>query len=187
MRIHHIARITLVVSDLDLAVAEHGDSIERAQVTRLKMPEARAIGLGVPAIAGARAAVVRYGAAAAEIELIEQPEAKAIVQPLGWAGFERTENSLSVTINCVDSALSAAFYLGLGANEVRQLEAFTRVIQLDNSSLKFESGYDYASAMDLAHLRIGILSVRLARIGSRGQAGPLRVLRGPDAELIELV
>ena len=187
MRIHHIARITLVVNDLDSAVTENGDSIERAQVTRLIIPETRAIGLGVPAIAGARAALVQYGEAGPEIELIEQPEAKAIAQPLGWAGFERTENSLSVTINCVDGALSAAFYLGLGANEVRQLEAFTRVIQLDNSSLRFESGYDYASAMDLAHLRVGILSVRLARIGSRGQAGPSRVLRGPDAELIELV
>ena len=187
MRIHHLARITLVVSDLDSAIAEHSDCIEGVQVTRLKMLEARAIGLGAPAIAGARAALVQCGEPAAEIELIEQPDARAIAQPLGWAGFERTENSLNVTVNCADSAVSAAFYLGLGANEVRQLEAFTRVIQLDNSSLRFESGYDYASAMDLAHLRVGILSVRLARIGSRGQAGPSRVLRGPDAELIELV
>lgn len=187
MRIHHIARITLVVSDLDSAIAEHSDGIEPAHVTRLKVYEARAIGLGVPAIAGARAAVITLPEAAAELELIEQLTATAIAQPLGWAEFERTQNLLSVTVNCLDSAVSAAFYLGLGANDVRQTEAYTRVIQLKNSSLLFQSGYDFAAAMDLANLRVGILSVQLARIGSRGQSGPLRVLRGPDSELIELV
>ena len=187
MRLHHFARITIVVSDLDLAIAEHSDAIEPAHVTRLNVPEARAIGLGVPAIAGARAAVITRSDTVTTLEFIEQPTAMAIAQPLGWARFERTQNSLSITVNCADSAVSAAFYLGLGAIDVRQSEAYTRVIQLNNSSLRFESGYDYAAVMDLANLRVGILSVQLARIGSRGQPGPVRVLRGPDGELIELV
>ena len=186
MRIHHLARITVVVRDLDSAIAEHSDSFEHAQLARLNVPVARANALGVPPIAGARAAVIALADAAAELEFIEQPDATAIAQPLGWAGFERAQNSLSVMINCVDSVVSAAFYLGLGVNEVRRTESYSRVIQLNNASLQFQSGYDYAAAMDLANLRVGILSVQLARIGSRGQAGPLRVLRGPDAELIEL-
>ena len=186
MRIHHLARITVVVRDLEAAIAEHSDPNALAQLPRLNVPEARANALGAPAIAGARVAIVALTEAAAELELIEVPDATAIAQPLGWAGFELAQNSLSVMMNCVDSVVSAAFYLGLGANGVRQTESYSRVIQLNNASLQFQSGYDYAAAMDLANLRVGILSVQLARIGSRGQSGPLRVLRGPDAELIEL-
>ena len=189
MRLHHLARVTLVVRDLEAALAEHG--FEQAQISLFNVPEARALSLGVPAIAGVRAALIVGADATIGIELIEQPNAQANMHPsaerLGWAGFERKPNGLNVTLNCLDSAVSAAFYLGLGANDVQQIAAQTRVIQLKHSALRFASGKTDLPAMDLANLSMGILSVQLARIGSRGQIGPARVLRGLDAELIELV
>ena len=188
MRLHHLARVTLVVRDLEAALAEHG--FEQAHVSLFNVPEARALSLGVPAIAGARAALI-VGADATGIELIEQPNAQAntrlSAERLGWAGFELQQNALNVTLNCLDSAVSAAFYLGLGANDVQQIAAQTRVIQLKHSALRFDSGKAHLPVTDLTNLSLGILSVQLARLGSRGQSGPARVLRGPDAELIELV
>ena len=189
MRLHHLARVTLVVHNLEAALAEHG--FEQVHVALFNMPEVRALSLGVPAIAGARAAFIGCADATTGIELIEQPNAQANMPPsaerLGWAGFERKPNVLNVTLNCLDSAVSAAFYLGLGANDVQQVDAQTRVIQFKHSALRFASGKADLPAPDLANLSLGILSVQLARLGSRGQLGPARVLRGPDAELIELV
>ena len=184
MRLHHLARITVIVRDLEAAIAQH----HGAQLVHFNVLEARALSLGVPAISGARAALMTH--ANATLEWIEQPNARANAQAeehLGWAGFEFEPNALDVRLNCVDSAVSAAFYLGLGANNIQQIAAQTRVIQLNNSALRFESGKSTVPAMDLANLSVGILSVQLARIGSRGQIGPTRVLRGSDAELIELV
>ncbi len=186
MRLHHLARITLIVPELELAIVEHRQGISRAHITRFDVPEARAMALGV-SVAGARAALIAASDAAVQFELIEQPDANLAAQRLGWAGFERKQNSVSVLVNCADSAVSAAFYLGLGANAVYQLDARTRAIQLSDSELRFESRESCAPALDLGNLSCGILSVQLARVGSRGQAGPLRLLRGPDAELIELV
>ena len=189
MRLHHLARVTLVVRDLEAALAEHG--FEQAHVSFFNVPEARALSLGVPAIAGARAALMVDADATIGIELIEQPNAQAntrlSAERLGWAGFELQQNALNVTLNCLDGAVAAAFYLGLGANDVQQVDAQTRVIQLKHSALRFASGKTDLPAMDLVTLSVGILSVQLARIGSRGQIGPARVLRGLDAELIELV
>ena len=184
MRLHHITRITIIVPELELAIAEHCQGVQ-AHVTRFDVPDARAMALGV-SVAGARAALIA-ASDAVQFELIALPDANPTAQRLGWAGFERKQNSVSVLVNCADSAVSAAFYLGLGANAVYQLDARTRAIQLSDSELRFESRESCAPAMDLGNLSCGILSVQLARVGSRGQAGPLRLLRGPDAELIELV
>lgn len=188
MRLHHVARVTLIVRDLGVALAEHG--FEHAQVSLFNVPEAHAFSLGVPAIVGARGAFIACVDSTTGIELVEQANAQAntslSAERFGWTGFELKQNALSVTLNCLDSAVSAAFYLGLGANDVQQVDAQTRLIELKHSALRFESGKTDLPAMDLANLSVGILSVQLARIGSRGQIGPVRVLRGPDAELIEL-
>ena len=186
MRLHHLARITIIVPELESAIAEHCQGVQ-AHVTRFDVPEARALVLGVAAIAGARAALIAPSDAAVQFDLIEQRDAHPAAQHFGWAGFARKQNSLSVLVNCADSAVSAAFYLGLGANAVHQIDARTRAIQLSDSALRFESCETCAPALDLNNLSCGILCVQLARVGSRGQAGPLRLLRGPDAELIELV
>jgi hypothetical protein len=186
MRLHHIARITMIVPELESAIAEHRQETP-AQVTRLNVPEARAMGLGVAAIAGARAALIAPSDAVVQFELIELRDARPASRRLGWAGFALKQKSLSVLVHCADSAVSAAFYLGLGANAAQQMDARTRAIQLHDSELRFESREAHAPALDLGNLSCGILSVQLARVGSRGQAGPLRLLRGPDAELIELV
>lgn len=185
MRLHHLARVTVVVRDLAAALAEHG--FDHSRISFFSVPDARAHSLGVPAIARARAAFI--ACANSTIELIEQPNAQTSLsaERLGWAGFELEQNELKVTLNCTDGVVSGAFYLGLGANNVQQIAAQTRVIQLKHSALRFASGKVELSAMDLANLSVGILSVQISRIGSRGQHGPLRVLRGPDAEVIELV
>ena len=188
MRLDHLARITVIVRDLESAIAEHSAGFTQANVTRAHVPDARATGLGVAAIAGARAAFIAHSnASTAHLELIEQPAAVAENQHLGWSSFELKQNSLWACVNCADSVLSAAFYLGLGGWKVQQIDANTREIRMNASTLRFESSQASAPAMNLGSLSCGILSVQLARVGSRGQAGPLRVLRGPDAELIELV
>ncbi len=189
MRLHHLARVTILVRDLEAAIAQHRDGFRQAQVTHTFVPEARALSLGVPAIADARAAHITQSNsdAAVALELIEQRDAQPASNQRGWAIYEFEQNSTTVRVNCLDCAVSAAFYLGLGADDVRQIDAHTRGIQLNNSALRFESAKAGLPAMDLANLSFGILSVQIARVGSRGQVGPFRVLRGPDAELIELV
>jgi len=187
MRLHHLARVSVIVPDIEAAITEYCDGFSNAQITNFDMPEARALALGAAAIAGARAAYIAQSVSAVGLELIEQPNAQPALEHLGWAGFDFHGNSTSVRVNCLNCAVSAAFYSGLGADDVRQIDAQTRVIQLNNSALRFASGKAELPAMDIANLSLGILSVQLARLGSRGQAGPVRVLRGPDAELIELV
>lgn len=187
MRLDHLARITVIVRDLEFAIAEHSAGFTQAHIKRAHVPDARATGLGVAAIAGARVAFIALANATAHLELIEQPAAVAENQHLGWSSFELKQNSLWACVNCADSVLSAAFYLGLGGWKVQQIDANTREIRMNASTLRFESSQASAPAMNLGSLSCGILSVQLARVGSRGQAGPLRVLRGPDAELIELV
>lgn len=186
MRLHHLARVTIIVRDLDAAIAQHRGDSSRAHCTQFHMPDARALALGASAIAGARAATV-VQSCVTEVELIEQRDALLASEHRAWVGVEFAQNSTIVRLNCLDCAVSAAFYLGLGADDVHQIDAQTRAIQLNHSTLRFESDKAELPAMDLANLRLGILSVQLARVGSRGQAGPTRVLRGPDAELIELV
>ncbi len=186
MRLHHLARVTMIVRDLEAAMAQYRGDASGAHFTQFYMPDARALALGASAIAGARAATfVQSGVT--ELELIEQRDAQLASDHRGWVGVEFAQNSANVRLNCLDCAVSAAFYLGLGADGMRQNDAQTRVIQLNHSTLRFESNKAELPAMDLANLRLGILSVQIARLGSRGQAGPVRVLRGPDAELIELV
>ena len=188
MRLDHLARITLIVRDLESAIAEHCVGLTQAHVSCSHVPEARASGLGAAAIAGARVAfIAQSNASTAHLELIEQPAAVAENQHLGWGRFELKQNSLGVIVNCADCGLSAAFYLGLGARNVHKIDANTREICMNASTLRFESSHAHAPAINLSSLSCGILSVQIVRVGSRGQAGPLRVLRGPDAELIELV
>ncbi len=186
MRLHHLARVTMIVRDLEVAIAQYRGDASGAHFTQFYIPDARALDLGSSAIAAARAAtIVQSGMT--ELELIEQRDAQLASDHRGWVGVEFAQDSATVRLNCLDCAVSAAFYLGLGADDVHAADAQTRVIQLNHSALRFESEKAELPAMDLANLRLGILSVQIARIGTRGQAGPLRVLRGPDAELIELV
>jgi hypothetical protein len=105
---------------------------------------------------------------------------------------------------CKSRAESSAFYLGLGGISALtfsgRLSALNRVhglaleqkhpmatVQLAGAALLEMDELTLALAPAADSAVSGIYAVCLARIGTRGQAGPARWLRGPDGELLGLV
>jgi hypothetical protein len=193
MRLHHIERIAIVCANLEAGIGQFFPNSNEAIHTRLT--ESRALALGVKKLINARCALVNG------VEIIEFTEALAdtVKVGLGWAGFESVEGAISPNVailNSYDCALAAAFYLGLGA-EATVVTADAYVVKLStHASIKIitpkrtnvaeNPSASFEPAMDLENPRVGILSVRIARIGTRSQSGPYRILRGLDGELIEL-
>ncbi len=140
-------------------------------------------------------------------EVLYLTEVKASVPPFRLplsSALKHPIGSAFVSIlACADRSTSAAFYQGLGGQERLQFE--TRL-----GALNAVHGWDTERKHPLATLAMqgdaliefdqielpsvasdaickGVLSVAIRRLGTRAQAGPRRVLRGPANELIELV
>ncbi len=203
MRLNHIESIAIVCTNLETGITQYCADSSHAIHTR--MPESRALALGAAKLKNARCALIRG------VELIEFSDARcgladdganAVVASdigLGWAWFERIDGAISpmvALLNARDGALSAAFYLGLGAESVSATADAYLVNLSAHASLKIMTSKrtfvgvgnspSLAPSMSGDSPRAGIFCVRIARIGTRGQTGPYRVLRGLDGELIEL-
>lgn len=82
--------------------------------------------------------------------------------------------------------LSAAFYLGLGASSQTNLFPDPATCGVHLGSKHCLQFADERLSNQPRPTGTGIYLVTLARRGTRLQSGPLRILRGPDLELIEL-
>jgi hypothetical protein len=140
-------------------------------------------------------------------EVLYLTEVKAPVPPfrlpLSTSLTDPVGSAFVSILACTDRTAAAAFYQGLGGKERLQFETRLGALNAErgwNAERKHPLAtvaFQGDALLELDQLELspqpadviqkGILSVAIRRVGTRAQAGPRRVLRGPSNELIELV
>lgn len=173
-----------------LAVAgEHAPCLELIETTQPLVSPWRALEISVPRLdlrrTGLPKAMTVSAAGSTHNTLIQVPDGETLhLREHPWSELSPLNRLNSATVAAQAPKLSAAFYLGLGATGRTEAPSATEALVQLGSMQQLAFRKRAALVQSPAY---GIFMLSLARRCARAQAGPQRILRGPDHEQIELV